>query len=121
MLLSSTAANMDARMAVALGQPLSKPNWPSNWLTWSKSPYFGILLDLKKAFYAMDQDCCLLVLEGYGAGPNMRWLICHFWDKAQTVCRTSGNCGVSFKAGQGMTQGGPLSAKLFNLLVDAVA
>jgi len=29
--------------------------------------------------------------------------------------------GVPFKAGRGVTQGGPLSAKLFNLLVDAVA
>jgi hypothetical protein len=37
------------------------------------------------------------------------------------VCHTSGNYGVPFKAGRGVTQGGPLSAKLFNILVDAVA
>ena len=37
------------------------------------------------------------------------------------VCRASGNYGVPFKAGQGVTQGGPLSAKLFNILVDAIA
>ena len=36
------------------------------------------------------------------------------------VCRASGNYGVPFKAGRGVTQGGSLSAKLFNLLVDAV-
>jgi hypothetical protein len=36
------------------------------------------------------------------------------------VCRASGNYGVPFKAGRGMTQGGPQSAKLFNLLVDTV-
>jgi hypothetical protein len=36
------------------------------------------------------------------------------------VCRASGNYGGPFRAGQGMTQGGPLSAKLFNILVDAV-
>ena len=51
----------------------------------------------------------------------MRWLIRHLWDEAQMVCRASGNYGVPFKAGQGVTQGGPLSAKLFNILVDAVA
>jgi hypothetical protein len=51
----------------------------------------------------------------------MRRLIRHFWDEAQMVCRSSENYGVPFKAGRGVTQGGPLSAKLFNLLVDAVA
>jgi hypothetical protein len=37
------------------------------------------------------------------------------------VCCASGNYGVPFKASRGVTQGGPLSVKLFNLLVDAVA
>jgi hypothetical protein len=51
----------------------------------------------------------------------MRRLIHHFWDEVQMVCCASGNYGVPFKAGRGVTQGGPLSAKLFNILVDAVA
>ena len=37
------------------------------------------------------------------------------------VCRASGNYGTPFKVGRGVTQGGPLSAELFNILVDAVA
>ena len=84
-------------------------------------PFYGVFFDLKKAFDVMDRERCLLVLEGYGAGPNMQRLIRYFWDKAQMVCRASGNYGVPFKAGRGVTQGGPLSAKLFNILVDAVA
>jgi hypothetical protein len=68
----------------------------------------------------MDRERCLLLLEGHGAGPNMRRLIRHFWDEATNVCRASGNYGAPFKAGRGMTQGGPQSAKLFNVLVDAV-
>ena len=36
------------------------------------------------------------------------------------VSHTSGNYGMFFKVGRGVTQGGPLSAKLFNILVDAV-
>jgi hypothetical protein len=36
------------------------------------------------------------------------------------VCRAAENYGTAFKAGRGVAQGGPLSAKLFNILVDAV-
>ncbi len=36
------------------------------------------------------------------------------------VCRAAGYYGQAFKAGRGVTQGGPLSAKLFNIVVDAV-
>jgi hypothetical protein len=36
------------------------------------------------------------------------------------VCRASRNYGGPFCAGQSITQGGPLSAKLFNISVDAV-
>ena len=36
------------------------------------------------------------------------------------MCRASGNYGSPFKAGHGNTQGDLLSAKLFNILVDAV-
>jgi hypothetical protein len=36
------------------------------------------------------------------------------------VCRAAGYYGAAFKASRGVTQGGPLSAKLFNILVDAV-
>ena len=51
----------------------------------------------------------------------MRRLIHHFWDNVQMVCCPSGNYGVPFKAGRGVTQGGPLLAKLFSILVDAIA
>jgi hypothetical protein len=83
--------------------------------------FYGIFLDLKKAFDAMDRERCLLILEGYGAGPNMIRLIRTFWTNATMVCRASGNYGMPCCAGHGVTQGGPLSAKLFNILVDAVA
>jgi hypothetical protein len=36
------------------------------------------------------------------------------------VCRAAGYYGAAFKASHGVTQGVPLSAKLFNILVDAV-
>ena len=59
-------------------------------------------------------------LEGHGVGPNMHTLIRRFGDRATNVCRASGNYGTPFKAGRGETQGGPLLAKLFIIMVDAV-
>ncbi len=85
-----------------------------------QTPFYGVFIDSKKAFDAMDWERSLLLLEGHGAGPNMRRLIRHFWDEATNVCRASGNYGAPFKAGRGVTQGGLLSAKLFNVIVDAV-
>jgi hypothetical protein len=83
-------------------------------------PFYGVFLDLWKAFNAMDREQCIMLLEGYGAGPWMIWLICGYWREAIMVCRAAGYYGTAFKAGRGVTQGSPLSAKLFNILVDAV-
>jgi hypothetical protein len=61
-----------------------------------------------------------MILEGYGAGPWMIRLIRGFWHDTIMVCHMAENYGTAFTAGHGITQGGPLSAKLFNILVDAV-
>jgi hypothetical protein len=50
----------------------------------------------------------------------MLCFIRNFWDSATNVCWAKGNYGRPFKAGRGVTQGGPLSAKLFNIVVNAV-
>jgi hypothetical protein len=86
-----------------------------------QAPFYGVFLDLKKAFDSTDRERCLLILEGYGVGPRMIRLIRNYWRNAVLVCQASGNYGSPFCAGHGVTQGGPLSTKLFNILVDAVA
>jgi hypothetical protein len=85
-----------------------------------QEPSYRVLLDLKNAFDLTDQERCLLILEGYGVRPRMIRLIWTFWHNAVLVCRMLGNYGSPFCAGGDMTQGGPLSAKLFNIHVDAV-
>ncbi len=83
-------------------------------------PFYRVFIDLKKAFDTMDQERCLLILEGHSVGPNMHRLIHHYLDEATNVCRALGNYCTPFKAGRGITQGGPLLAKLFSIMVDAV-
>jgi hypothetical protein len=84
-------------------------------------PFYSIFLGLKTAFNSMDCKRCLLILRGYGVGQKMIWLIQNFWANAWMVCQASVNYGTLFQAGRGVTQGGPLSAKLFNVLIDTVA
>ena len=45
--------------------------------------WYGICIDLKKAYKAMDRDRCIEILEGYQVGPKMRKLIQFFWDNAE--------------------------------------
>ncbi len=82
--------------------------------------FYRVFINLKKAFDAMDWEQCLFILEGHGMGPSMRHLIRHIWDMATNVCHASGNYGTLFKTGHGVTQGDPLSAKLFNIMVDTM-
>ncbi len=50
-----------------------------------QAPFYGVFIDLKKAFDAMDWERCLLILEGHDVGLNMCRLIHHFWDEATNV------------------------------------
>ncbi len=83
-------------------------------------PFFGVFIYLQKAFDAMDQGRYLEILALHGVGPKLLRLIRIFWDSAMNVCWAKGNYGHPFKAGHSVTQGGPLLAKLFNILVNTV-
>jgi len=40
-----------------------------------QQPFYGVFLDLKKVFDAMDRDRVLRLLKGHGVGPRMLALI----------------------------------------------
>ncbi len=50
-----------------------------------QSPFYGVFVDLTKAFDALDREQFLQLMDEYGVGPNMRQLIQHFWDEATDV------------------------------------
>ncbi len=81
---------------------------------------YSIFIDLQKAFDAMDWDCCCEILAPHGVGPQMICLLRNFKDSARSVCWAKGNYSRPFKAGHGVTQSGPLLAKLFNINVNTV-
>ncbi len=85
-----------------------------------QTPFFGVFIDLRKAFDAMDRGRCLEILVLHGVGPKMLRLIRNFWDSATNVCQAKGNYGRPFKAGSSVTQGRPLLAKLFIIVVNAM-
>ena len=82
-------------------------------------PLYGVFLDLRKAYDAMDRSRCLLILKDCGVGFKTLRLIQRFWDGSVLVCRASGCYGEPFKARRGVTQGGGVSPAIFNLMVDA--
>ncbi len=54
-------------------------------------PFYGIFIDLQKAFDAMAWGRCLEILALHGVGLQMIHLNCNFWDMATNVCQPKGN------------------------------
>ena len=48
---------------------------------------YGVFINLRKAYDAMERGRCLEILKAYGVGPKMLRVIGFFWDYAVLVCR----------------------------------
>ena len=81
---------------------------------------YGIFLDLRKTFDTMDRGRCLSILEDTCVGPYALRLIKSFWNNEMLVRQAAGYYDRPFKSERGVTQGGPLSPTIFNLMVDAI-
>ena len=61
-----------------------------------------------------------MILKGCVVGPNMWWLISFFQDHAEIVCKSGGYYRTAFWLERGETQGGPMTPRLFNIMVDDI-
>ena len=80
---------------------------------------YSIFVDPQKVYGAMDRERCINIVVEAGVGSNAAWLIINFWEGGNLYCRAARYYGRAFKAKRGVTQGGPLSPIIFNIMVDA--
>ena len=58
---------------------------------------YVILLELHKAYDALDRSRCLEILEGYGIGHRARKLLRNYWHRLTMVARAGGYYRTSFR------------------------
>ena len=81
---------------------------------------YVILLDLHKAYDALDRFRCLGILEGYGVEHRKLLLLLQYWARLRMLERAGGYYGAPFHGKRGVTQGNPLYPTILNVVVDAV-
>ena len=60
--------------------------------TMREEVFQGILLDLHKAYNALDRPRCLDILERYGVGTRALCLLRRYWDRIHMVVQAGGYC-----------------------------
>ena len=83
-----------------------------------QDPLFLVLIVPGKVYDTVDQDRLLITLEGYGAGSQLCGLLETFWDCQNVVLRQNGFHEPAFPATRCTIQGGPVSPRLFNVVVE---
>ena len=72
------------------------------------------------AYDALDRERCLDILSECGVGPRTIRILLTYWAQIQMAAKAGGHCGPDFKSYHRVTQGCPLSHKIFNIVVDSV-
>ena len=81
---------------------------------------YGVFLGLRKARNAMDRSSCMRIFEDCSVRPKILRLVQRFCEAGILLCKASGCYEDPYQAWQGVTQVGPVTPTIFNLMVDAV-
>ena len=81
---------------------------------------YVILLDLHKAYGALDKSSCIDTLEGYGVVPREFRLLRTYWSRLKMVVRAGGYYRAALTGDWGVTQVDQLPPTIFNVVVDTV-
>ena len=71
-------------------------------------------------YYVLERDICLKILEGYSVGTLVRHILHTCWDRLRMVYHTDVFYRAAFQGFLGVTQGGPLSPIILNVVVETV-
>ena len=63
----------------------------------------------------------IILMQDYGIGPRLSYLLSEFWDKKLVALRDGRYYGDFFKKSRGLTQGDIFSSTIFNIIVDEVS
>lgn len=88
--------------------------------TFTDNTVYQVLIDLKKAYDSVDRQRVLEIMEKYGVGIWMRWIMENFWTNKRMELHQGRCYGEILTPTQGVTQGDTISPTIFNIVVDAV-
>ena len=70
-------------------------------------PLFGVFINLRKAYDAIDQERVVDILKEAGVGPKALRLIILFWERTQLICKVGWHFGRVFQAKRAVTRVAP--------------
>ena len=77
-------------------------------------------VDVVSAYYTVDRERMLAVLQAYGLGPNLTRILAEAFEKERMAVRLEGRFGNAFHGERGVRAGDCASPILFNVLLDSV-
>ena len=81
---------------------------------------YEVLMDLRKAYVALDRGICMEIMFAYGVGPRAEHLLCRYWDRLTMIARLGSYYTTLLKGYRGVTLGNLMSPTIFNMVANSV-
>ena len=78
-----------------------------NLITIMETVLHSILINLRKAYDALDRDRCLGILAGYGVGPSTLQIMRKYWAWIHMAAKVGGVTGPYSRSTEGKIRGSP--------------